>query len=319
MMIQMKYFGLFQLRFLLLITLLVILINPLLGEENTADLLESAKNHFFEKRYNIALELFERVIQSDPENAEAYSFAGDIYLTQGWLDEAEERYRIAVEIAPSPARDYFRLGQTLYLKGDGKGALNAFRKSLELDVRIHINRFYLGLVELRFHKNKRETVRLWREYRRLVPDDPQGPRIDRIIEILERPGYKLKGNEADSFFQQTVYHKGKKSSGGCPCNPCSAGSSGQNTAGNTGTNASGNSSENKTENGTTGSANNQSANGNAGSGTNQSANEAGGNSQQEKQEPRIERPQTNAPYKEGDPEKEKQNNQSEGMINIDDL
>ncbi len=45
------------------------------------------------------------VMRSDPNNLDAHSLLGDIYRDQGRLDEAEQWYRMALDVDPSSARD----------------------------------------------------------------------------------------------------------------------------------------------------------------------------------------------------------------------
>ena len=161
-------------------------------QKKESKMLKKAENHYFHKRYYIASRILNRIIEMNPENAIAYSYLGDIYLTIGKLNKAEENIRIAIELSRYPDKELFRLGQILYLKKKPTGALNAFRKALKINPGLHSCRFQMGLTYLKLLYNKKKTIEHWIAFRKLSPDDPQGPVIDRAIAILRRKDYVLK-------------------------------------------------------------------------------------------------------------------------------
>lgn len=166
--------------------------SPALSPENRAGaLFEKATEHYFAGRYRTALLLLDRVKELQPDHPRAYSYSGDIHLILGELELAKKDFLISLEIGPEPARDFFRLGQTYYLMRDAKKALEAFQNSLRKDPTYHIARFYEGLVYYRLMGNREKTIRSWKDYRALVPDDPQGPEIDRAIRNLEDPDFPM--------------------------------------------------------------------------------------------------------------------------------
>ena len=206
-------------------------------------LLRKAEEHFFKKRFHIARRLLLRVIQADPENHKAYAYLGDIYLLEKKLNQALENFRIAAELSPRPAREYFRLGQTLYLKEDARGALGAYKKAYKLEPQMHSCLFQMGMVELELRRNKKNTIAYWESFRRLAPRDPQGPDIDRALAILKRKGFKLpprnksaagKGGPGCAALRPCVIVKGGKGGGGIVVIP-GTGKSGGKTAGKNGT------------------------------------------------------------------------------------
>ncbi|MEQ9364508.1 MAG: tetratricopeptide repeat protein [Leptospirales bacterium] len=157
----------------------------------TRALLVRAEEHYYRKRHHIALKLFQLVIEREPEHALAYRYAGDIYLKRGDLDLAEEHLQIARELSAHPEQEWFRLGQVAYLRSDADAARLAFERALEMKPDFVICRFYLGFVSYRLQRDKERTIEHWESYRRLAPADPQGPAIDRAIEILRDPDYEI--------------------------------------------------------------------------------------------------------------------------------
>lgn len=157
----------------------------------TLELLQRAEEHFFHARFNIALRLFETVIEQAPENALAYRYAGDIHLKRGEIERALEYFEIARELSGEPAEEWFRIGQAQYLKKDATRALDAFARARSLKPELHFCLFYEGLVHFRLQRDKAATIASWEEFRRLAPDDAQGPAIDAALAILRRADYEI--------------------------------------------------------------------------------------------------------------------------------
>tara|TARA_B100001939_G_scaffold347523_1_gene369401 strand:+ start:6921 stop:8957 length:2037 start_codon:yes stop_codon:yes gene_type:complete len=158
------------------------------GQESESQLFERAEEHFFSRRYNTSLALFLRVLQENPEHARAHSYAGDIYLIQRKLEEAEHHFRIAAEIGEEKHKSEFRLGQIAYLRKNAKNARSHLERSLEHYPDFPPAVFYLGLVSWKLENNRDEAALQWEKYITLKPEDPQNVAIKRAIEYLrEKP------------------------------------------------------------------------------------------------------------------------------------
>jgi len=160
-------------------------------DESKEALIKKIQTHYYYGRYRTALQLLEQLRQKDPEIPLLYSLSGDIYLILGELDRAEENIRIAIELSNRQDREYFRLGQVLYMKKKGPEAMEAFEKALKVNPQLNIVLFYQGLVQLFLFRNKEKTIEFWTAFRKASPDDPQGPEIDRALAILARPDYTI--------------------------------------------------------------------------------------------------------------------------------
>lgn len=170
---------------------------PILAAGDTAELIRRAEDHYFQKRFRTALILFKQARQQEPENPVIYTYMGDIYLIIGSLPEAEESFRVAVELTKEPSREYFRLGQVLYLRKKPVEALAAYKTALEKDPNYAVCRFQMGLVYFYLLKDKDKTISEWSQYITLAPDDPQKPEIQKAIDILKTPGFKFPVDPAD--------------------------------------------------------------------------------------------------------------------------
>ena len=158
-------------------------------------LMKRAENHFFHKRYDIALRLFQDVIERDPENFLAYRSAGDILLLQNKLPEARKNFLIARDISPAPQQEYLRLGQLYILQKKSKHAIQALEKAIKLDTKnkLAVSRFYLGVVYYKFIKDRKkarqETIENWLKYLPYAPP-PEQIKLEKAIALL-RSGAKL--------------------------------------------------------------------------------------------------------------------------------
>jgi len=183
------------------ITALFLIVMPFFGAADQAsadhkksaqeNLFKRAEEHYFHRRFYTAKRILNRILEREPENARAYSYLGDIYLITGKLKKAEEHIRIAIELSKHPDREFYRLGQVLYLKKDAEGALRAYKEALKINPRLHICRFQMGLVYFRLKRDKQKTIAHWTAFRKLKPEDPQGPAIDRALELLKRTDFIL--------------------------------------------------------------------------------------------------------------------------------
>lgn len=153
--------------------------------------------HYFKKNFYTARQLFARAVRLDPEHRDAHAYLGDVYLVQRKPDPAIEHIRIAIELSSDSAREYFRLGQAYYLKKDPARALEAYGAAYKADPDLHAVLFQTGLVRLYLLADRAGTIKDWSEFRRLAPDDPQGPAIDRALALLRDPNFQLPTKKKD--------------------------------------------------------------------------------------------------------------------------
>jgi tetratricopeptide (TPR) repeat protein len=87
-----------------------------------------AENHFEDCE-----EVLNRILQDHPKSARAYSLLGQLYLSQGNLVDADERFRLGSNLADSEAELYYYWGKTLALLGFHELALEKFEKACDID------------------------------------------------------------------------------------------------------------------------------------------------------------------------------------------
>jgi len=71
-----------------------------------------------QKKFEVAIETFERILKLDPSNHEAKSEIGWVYFAKGSYDEAQRLISEALEICPQCALYHYRLGR-IYWSMDG--------------------------------------------------------------------------------------------------------------------------------------------------------------------------------------------------------
>lgn len=74
-----------------------------------------------------------RAIQEQPDNADAHSALGTLYLRQGDLSKAETAFSTAVRLASHSAMAHFNLGITLAKERRAQEAAAEFRQALQID------------------------------------------------------------------------------------------------------------------------------------------------------------------------------------------
>jgi hypothetical protein len=90
---------------------------------------------YFQKRkkHHLALQDFQKAIQSDPTDAKTYNAMGISYDKTGDQEQAIQCYEMAIKLDPEMASAYNNLGYSKMLKGDAGGAIDAYRQAIELD------------------------------------------------------------------------------------------------------------------------------------------------------------------------------------------
>jgi len=88
-----------------------------------------ARTYYKNKKYQEAIEEFEKVLALNPEHRRAHWY---IARSQRKIVRAEERARIEAE-KREEAEEHFRAGKSKYLLGDLEGAIDELRTTLKLD------------------------------------------------------------------------------------------------------------------------------------------------------------------------------------------
>lgn len=109
--------------------------SPRLGKEKRADskqLLVQGYRFYQRKRYAAAIEAFNRAIQLDAKDPEAYYWRGRTLVSQGRFENAVDDFQKAVSLAPGYAEAYNHLGWLFDRLGQFDKGIEALSTSIEL-------------------------------------------------------------------------------------------------------------------------------------------------------------------------------------------
>lgn len=155
---------------------------PLMAESETIqEELRRAEEHFFAGRVHIALKLFERIKERDPENYLATTYSADIYAMEKKYDRAIENYKIALDLSPAPYQELFRLGQVYYLQRKADLARSAFAEALAARPELAECHYYLGLIYLRFDNDKEKARQAFASYLQARPEAKEKSQIESLL------------------------------------------------------------------------------------------------------------------------------------------
>lgn len=96
-------------------------------------LLDEADQQFQNGRWEKARDLYEKVLEQNPESAHAHNKIGAILAQRGDAAAAEERFHKALEIDPKYAQALSNLGNIYFTRGDYHGALAKYDAALAIN------------------------------------------------------------------------------------------------------------------------------------------------------------------------------------------
>ena len=173
-------------------------------EDGEEEMFKKATDYFFQKKFDMAESLLERIIEKNPDHATANSYLGDIFLIRKRYDGALDLYQKSVRLKPEAGENYFRIGQIYYYKKDGVQAVDYFKKAIEVDPQLKFAYYHVGLTYLMLLRDKANTIENWETYIRIAEDDPQYDRIKRAIELLRDPNFVIPPAGSDITIEEAL-------------------------------------------------------------------------------------------------------------------
>jgi tetratricopeptide (TPR) repeat protein len=85
------------------------------------------------RKYNRALQEFDKAVKIDPSSFKAYLWRGRVYLKMGHYDKATADFKMVVKLKPDYARPYHNLGWLYYQKGKYEESIKYLNKAIELE------------------------------------------------------------------------------------------------------------------------------------------------------------------------------------------
>lgn len=108
---------------------------------------KSAADAFANGRYEAAEQLYETLLDKQPDHAAARVNMGAIKMQRNDMPGAIENFKKAILLSPKVAMPYFLCGSAMYRAGEEKNAIGMFQKTVELDPANATAFFYLGNLE----------------------------------------------------------------------------------------------------------------------------------------------------------------------------
>jgi tetratricopeptide (TPR) repeat protein len=105
------------------------------GRESAAFYLDIGVALYQKGRLDQAIAEFNKAIELNPRDAEAYNYRGSAYLKKGQIDRAISDYDQVLRLKPRYAEVYTDRGVAYGAKGQYDGALADFNRALELNPR----------------------------------------------------------------------------------------------------------------------------------------------------------------------------------------
>ncbi len=101
--------------------------------DNPQKLARIGDQYFERNRYVLAIEIYEKVLELNPEDVDTYNDMGLALHSIGKSDEAIEKLKKGTEVDPSFQRIWLSLGYVLVTSGRDEEAKGFFEKTIEMD------------------------------------------------------------------------------------------------------------------------------------------------------------------------------------------
>jgi len=133
---------------------------------------QKAVKFFQDEKYNESIEVLQRILRSDPNQAPVYNLLGLIYLRQGEsIQSAIGSFQQAIRTDPNYAEAYFNLASTYAGPGNRPElAAENFKKTLEADPNYTKAHFGLGWFTLTEKQNPIEAAKHFEKAIKSFPD-----------------------------------------------------------------------------------------------------------------------------------------------------
>ncbi len=104
-----------------------------------------------------AVKQYQKIIETNPNDAEAYYNIGVVYYGEKKYDESKAQFQKAIEIYPDFAEAYYSIGVVYYAETNYDKAIEAFSKAIQIDPRNYEAIYQLGVI-YNIKKDKAKTL-----------------------------------------------------------------------------------------------------------------------------------------------------------------
>jgi len=165
---------------------------------------KKAQQYFYAKKFSIASQLLKTILSQKPDHGEALSLMGDVFLMNQKYNDAIVYYNQAKEVKSNVYIEEYRLGQVYTELQKPQKAIYHFVAAYQKNNKLHISLYQCGYVSLVQLRDKEKTINYWQEFILKAPDDPQRPKIERVIALLRDVNFKLPDKNSDISIEEVL-------------------------------------------------------------------------------------------------------------------
>lgn len=173
------------------------------------DRFEKAQEAFDKKDYPKAIALLTQIVTDDPQDFQAWSELGTVYLVQKNYAEAEKAYVRATEVRPTFFRALLNLGRLRLSQKNYEGAITALDQAVTVQPKSAEANFFLGEAYLQIKKGSKAVGYLY-EALKLDPVGMADAHL-RLAALYNGAGMKDKAaTEYEQFLKKKPDYADKK-------------------------------------------------------------------------------------------------------------
>ena len=173
------------------------------------DRFEKAQEAFDKKEYEKAVGLLTQIVTDDPQDFQAWTELGTVYLVQKNFAEAEKAYARATEVRPTFFRALLNLGRLRLMQKNYDGAITALDRAVAVQPKSAEANYFLGEAYLQIKKGSKAVSYLY-EALKLDPVGMAEAHL-RLAVLYNGAGLKSKAaTEYDEFLKKKPNYADRK-------------------------------------------------------------------------------------------------------------
>jgi len=130
----------------------------------------------------------EEETRANPTNVKAWIELGNSYFDTGQNEKAIQAYRKSLEIDPNNANVWTDMGVMYRRSGNPREAINSFDRAIEVDPRHEVSRMNKGIVLLHDMNDMDGAIKAWEDLLAVNPVamSPTGQSIDQMVQQMKK-------------------------------------------------------------------------------------------------------------------------------------
>ncbi len=139
------------------------------NDADVESLCKQARTAFRTGKYDRAIRLFQKVVDADPDRADAHDGLATSYFMSKQFDQAIEHFLLLTRLTPQEGKPFINLGAVYNQIGEYKKATDVLRRGIQREPKSQEAYYNLGIA----HRKKKEfpmAINAYREAIRLKPE-----------------------------------------------------------------------------------------------------------------------------------------------------